>query len=134
MDYTGSCVETGPESTLTARNSAEIPSGNYRIDDQANEILRTRVVTWSVAYKRHAHLAGTDCLLSPMSQEVKMEFNPKNMPFRRLGPSGLRVPVLSLGGWLTLGQTVVGDPVKVCSVKFSSLNYVGLDKATVRKS
>ncbi|KIM82229.1 hypothetical protein PILCRDRAFT_820611 [Piloderma croceum F 1598] len=34
------------------------------------------------------------------------------MPFRRLGPSGLRVPVFSLGGWLTLGGTVVGDPVK----------------------
>ncbi|KAJ7246979.1 NADP-dependent oxidoreductase domain-containing protein [Mycena rebaudengoi] len=35
-----------------------------------------------------------------------------DMPFRRLGPSGLRVPVLSLGGWLTLGGTVNGDPVK----------------------
>jgi voltage-dependent potassium channel beta subunit len=41
-----------------------------------------------------------------------MEFDPKNMPFRRLGPSGLRVPVFSLGGWLTLGGTVLGDPVK----------------------
>lgn len=29
---------------------------------------------------------------------VKYEFDPKNMPFRRLGPSGLRVPVFSLGG------------------------------------
>ncbi|KAF8131424.1 NADP-dependent oxidoreductase domain-containing protein [Boletus edulis] len=43
---------------------------------------------------------------------VKLEFNPKNMPFRRLGPSGLRVPLFSLGGWLTLGGTVIGDPVK----------------------
>ncbi|KAG2037558.1 hypothetical protein BDR03DRAFT_1010609 [Suillus americanus] len=43
---------------------------------------------------------------------VLTEFDPKNMPFRRLGPSGLRVPVFSLGGWLTLGGTVVGDPVK----------------------
>ncbi|KAG1747679.1 NADP-dependent oxidoreductase domain-containing protein [Suillus lakei] len=43
---------------------------------------------------------------------VKTEFDPKNMSFRRLGPSGLRVPVFSLGGWLTLGGTVVGDPVK----------------------
>ncbi|KAI0800609.1 voltage-gated potassium channel beta-2 subunit [Fomes fomentarius] len=34
------------------------------------------------------------------------------MPFRRLGPSGLRVPVFSLGAWLTYGETVVGDPVK----------------------
>jgi voltage-dependent potassium channel beta subunit len=44
--------------------------------------------------------------------EVKLEFDPKNMLFRRLGPSGLRVPVFSLGGWLTLGGTVKGDPVK----------------------
>ncbi|KAH7906388.1 NADP-dependent oxidoreductase domain-containing protein [Hygrophoropsis aurantiaca] len=43
---------------------------------------------------------------------VQVEFDPKNMPFRRLGPSGLRVPVFSLGGWLTLGGTVIGDPVK----------------------
>lgn len=34
------------------------------------------------------------------------------MPFRRLGPSGLRVPLFSLGGWLTIGGTVIGDPVK----------------------
>ncbi|KDR85950.1 hypothetical protein GALMADRAFT_219011 [Galerina marginata CBS 339.88] len=46
------------------------------------------------------------------SWPVQREFDPKNMPFRRLGPSGLRVPVFSLGGWLTLGGTVVGDPVK----------------------
>ncbi|GAW08088.1 voltage-gated potassium channel beta-2 subunit [Lentinula edodes] len=39
-------------------------------------------------------------------------FDPKNMPFRRLGPSGLRVPVFSLGGWLTFGKSVVGDPCK----------------------
>ncbi|KAI0931644.1 hypothetical protein AcW2_000488 [Taiwanofungus camphoratus] len=43
---------------------------------------------------------------------VKLEYDSKGMPFRRLGPSGLRVPVFSLGGWLTLGGTVVGDPVK----------------------
>ncbi|KAI5118577.1 hypothetical protein M0805_004193 [Coniferiporia weirii] len=41
-----------------------------------------------------------------------MEYDSKNMPFRRLGPSGLRVPLFSLGGWLTLGGTVKGDPVK----------------------
>lgn len=61
-----------------------------------------------------------------------MEYDPKGMPFRRLGPSGLRVPVFSLGGCeyfvyyiynaanidiptlsgLTLGGTVKGDPVK----------------------
>ncbi|KAH8835182.1 Aldo keto reductase [Flagelloscypha sp. PMI_526] len=44
--------------------------------------------------------------------EVKQEYNPKNMIFRRLGPSGLRVPVFSYGGWLTVGGSVVGDPVK----------------------
>lgn len=45
-----------------------------------------------------------------MSQSL--EFDAKNMVFRRLGSSGLRVPVFSLGGWLTLGGTVTGDPVK----------------------
>ncbi|KZT18492.1 Aldo/keto reductase [Neolentinus lepideus HHB14362 ss-1] len=44
------------------------------------------------------------------TEQVKIEFDPKGMPFRRLGSSGLRVPVFSLGGWLTLGGTVVGDP------------------------
>ncbi|KAJ7438086.1 NADP-dependent oxidoreductase domain-containing protein [Mycena galericulata] len=39
-------------------------------------------------------------------------FETKGMPFRRLGASGLRVPLLSLGGWLTLGGSVTGDPVK----------------------
>ncbi|KAF8971881.1 NADP-dependent oxidoreductase domain-containing protein [Flammula alnicola] len=43
---------------------------------------------------------------------IQREFDPKNMPFRRLGPSGLRVPLFSLGGWLTLGGTLTGDPVK----------------------
>jgi len=47
-----------------------------------------------------------------MSTEVKVAYDPKGMPFRRLGGSGLRVPLFSLGGWLTLGGTVVGDPVK----------------------
>ncbi|KAG7439752.1 Aldo/keto reductase [Guyanagaster necrorhizus] len=46
-----------------------------------------------------------------MSQ-AQVEFDPKNMPFRRLGSSGLRVPLFSLGGWLTLGGTIIGDPVK----------------------
>ncbi|KAG9125805.1 hypothetical protein FRC07_006151 [Ceratobasidium sp. 392] len=46
------------------------------------------------------------------NSEVKLEFDPKDMQFRRLGASGLRVPVFSLGGWLTFGGTVKGDPVK----------------------
>ncbi|KAF9528126.1 voltage-gated potassium channel beta-2 subunit [Crepidotus variabilis] len=50
---------------------------------------------------------------SPLQKwPVQREFESKNMPFRRLGPSGLRVPILSLGGWLTLGGTVTGDSVK----------------------
>jgi aryl-alcohol dehydrogenase-like predicted oxidoreductase len=40
------------------------------------------------------------------------EYNSHNVPFRQLGNTGLRVPVFSLGGWLTLGGTVKGDPVK----------------------
>lgn len=49
---------------------------------------------------------------SSVMSEAQVTFDAKNMPFRRLGPSGLRVPLFSLGGWLTLGETVVGDPVK----------------------
>ncbi|PWN46947.1 putative potassium channel beta subunit protein [Violaceomyces palustris] len=36
-------------------------------------------------------------------------YDPKNMIFRRLGPSGLRVSLFSLGGWLTYGGTVNAD-------------------------
>ncbi|EDR04450.1 uncharacterized protein LACBIDRAFT_252565 [Laccaria bicolor S238N-H82] len=43
---------------------------------------------------------------------VQPEYDPKDMPFRRLGSSGLRVPLFSLGGWLTFGGTLFGDPVK----------------------
>ncbi|KZT01413.1 Aldo/keto reductase [Laetiporus sulphureus 93-53] len=46
-----------------------------------------------------------------MSTEVKVEYDAKGMPFRRLGPSGLRVPLFSLGSWLTLGGSVRGDSV-----------------------
>ncbi|KII93089.1 hypothetical protein PLICRDRAFT_379385 [Plicaturopsis crispa FD-325 SS-3] len=47
-----------------------------------------------------------------MSETGTVDFDPKNMVFRRLGSSGLRVPLFSIGGWLTVGETVVGDPVK----------------------
>ncbi|KAJ3843288.1 voltage-gated potassium channel beta-2 subunit [Lentinula raphanica] len=47
-----------------------------------------------------------------LQQDVKVEYDPKGMPFRRLGPSGLRVPLFSLGGWLTIGGSIKGDPVK----------------------
>ncbi|KAJ7474883.1 NADP-dependent oxidoreductase domain-containing protein [Mycena latifolia] len=47
-----------------------------------------------------------------MTQDNHPQYSTNGMPFRRLGPSGLRVPLFSLGGWLTIGGSVVGDPVK----------------------
>ena len=73
---------------------------------------------------------------------MSLVYDPKGMPFRRLGPSGLRVPVFSLGGCecsrvvvhavrtltrmlgivvlcfvgLTLGESVTGTSVKVLSM------------------
>jgi len=37
--------------------------------------------------------------------EVQSKFDPKDMIFRHLGPTGLKVSVFSLGGWLTYGGT-----------------------------
>lgn len=34
---------------------------------------------------------------------VRSVFDPKDMVFRHLGPTGLKVSVFSLGGWLTYG-------------------------------
>ena len=45
---------------------------------------------------------------------VESKFDPKDMVFRHLGPSGLKVSVLSLGGWLTYGGTQKGNIVKDC--------------------
>lgn len=45
---------------------------------------------------------------------AKSMFDPKDMQFRHLGPTGLKVSVLSLGGWLTYGGTQKGDIVKQC--------------------
>lgn len=39
-------------------------------------------------------------------------FDPKNMPFRRLGSTGLRIPLFSIGSWLTIGAKVGTDPAK----------------------
>ncbi|KAJ7266408.1 Aldo keto reductase [Mycena haematopus] len=47
-----------------------------------------------------------------MSSKEYPPYDTKGMPFRRLGNAGIRVPLLSLGGWLTLGGSVTGDPVK----------------------
>jgi len=45
---------------------------------------------------------------------VRTAFDPKNMIFRHLGPTGLKVSIFSYGGWLTLGGTQKGDIVKEC--------------------
>ncbi|KJX97312.1 voltage-gated potassium channel beta-2 subunit like protein [Zymoseptoria brevis] len=45
---------------------------------------------------------------------VQSKFDPKDMEFRHLGPSGLKVSVFSLGGWLTYGGTQKGSDVKEC--------------------
>ena len=45
---------------------------------------------------------------------VESAFDPKDMVFRHLGPTGLKVSVFSLGGWLTYGGTQKGDIVKEC--------------------
>lgn len=49
--------------------------------------------------------------MSTGSQHPEFKVNEK-MQYRRLGPSGVRVSNLSIGGWLTIGGTVKGDPVK----------------------
>ncbi|KAI0838809.1 Aldo/keto reductase [Hypoxylon sp. FL0890] len=45
---------------------------------------------------------------------VKSAYDPKDMQFRHLGPTGLKVSVFSLGGWLTYGGTEKGEIVKKC--------------------
>jgi aryl-alcohol dehydrogenase-like predicted oxidoreductase len=45
---------------------------------------------------------------------LKTAFDPANMIFRHLGPTGLKVSALSLGGWLTYGGTQKGSIVKDC--------------------
>ncbi|KAI5211125.1 Aldo/keto reductase [Aureobasidium subglaciale] len=48
---------------------------------------------------------------------VESKFDPKDMVFRHLGPTGLKVSIFSLGGWLTYGGTQKGDIVKECIQK-----------------
>ncbi|KAI1082095.1 Aldo/keto reductase [Whalleya microplaca] len=45
---------------------------------------------------------------------VKSAYDSRDMQFRHLGPTGLKVSVLSLGGWLTYGGTEKGEIVKKC--------------------
>lgn len=43
---------------------------------------------------------------------VRTVYEPKDMQFRYLGNTGLKVSVFSLGGWLTYGKTQKGSIVK----------------------
>ncbi|KAI0008121.1 Aldo/keto reductase [Xylariaceae sp. FL0662B] len=45
---------------------------------------------------------------------VQTAYDPKDMQFRNLGSTGLKVSVLSLGSWLTYGGTEKGEIVKNC--------------------
>ncbi|KAG8751274.1 hypothetical protein FRC11_009540 [Ceratobasidium sp. 423] len=59
------------------------------------------------------------------NSEVQVEYDPKDMQFHKLGNAGLRVPVFSLGGWLTFGGTVKEDPVKAI-VKLAFENGINM--------
>lgn len=95
-------IDDGPDLVTAARCSNE-PIGFFKYSHAALKAYSSCSTTFIFNISRVTMASGAD---------VKVEFDPKNMPFRRLGPSGLRVPVFSLGGWLTLGGTVIGDPVK----------------------
>ncbi|KAL9102482.1 MAG: hypothetical protein Q9163_002382 [Psora crenata] len=45
---------------------------------------------------------------------VESKYDPKDMVFRHLGSTGLKVSIFSLGGWLTYGGTQKGNAVKEC--------------------
>lgn len=51
--------------------------------------------------------------LTTMAQPtVRTAYAPKEMQFRYLGNTGLKVSVFALGGWLTYGKTQKGSIVK----------------------
>ncbi|BEJ13707.1 hypothetical protein CspHIS471_0308810 [Cutaneotrichosporon sp. HIS471] len=58
-------------------------------------------------------------------------FEPKNMIYRNLGDTGLRVPVFSYGGWLTVGGTQKGDVVKDLMQKAFDLGINMFDNAEI---
>lgn len=60
------------------------------------------------------HFSSYQSLNNTDTMAVKSMYDPKNMIFRHLGPTGLKVSVLSLGGWLTYGGTQKGNIVKEC--------------------
>ncbi|PVG02613.1 putative potassium channel beta subunit protein [Serendipita vermifera] len=68
--------------------------------------------------------------MSSEQQYYEFKVNDK-IEYRRLGPSGLRVSQVSLGGWLTLGGTVKGDPVKdiVKTALDNGINFIDTAEA-----
>src|ERR1700761_8507714 len=71
-------------------------------------------LTLSTHLLRARHLARKYPGRSIVTMPVKTAFDPKDMKFRHLGPTGLKVSLLSLGGWLTYGGTQKGSIVKDC--------------------
>ncbi|KAK6343795.1 hypothetical protein TWF696_007457 [Orbilia brochopaga] len=57
----------------------------------------------------HRSIVTMASSLSPVSA-----FDPKDMEFRYLGPTGLKVSLFSLGGWMSYGKHVTGNPVAEC--------------------
>merc|ERR1712093_203362 len=62
----------------------------------------------------NAHLSITQSrhTISTMSVDNAVSYDPKNMQFKNLGRTGLKVSVFSYGGWLTVGGTQRNDAVK----------------------
>lgn len=78
-------------------------------------IHTTAAATSSTAVHHHSPINSRSRLYSTanMAQPtVRSAYDPKNMKFRYLGPTGLQVSVFSLGGWLTYGGTQKGSIVK----------------------
>ncbi|EJT49349.1 voltage-gated potassium channel beta-2 subunit [Trichosporon asahii var. asahii CBS 2479] len=65
------------------------------------------------------------------AEKETVAFEPKGMLYRNLGESGLRVPVFSYGGWLTVGGTQKGDQVKELMQKAWDLGINMFDNAEV---
>ena len=47
-----------------------------------------------------------------MSYDAPASFQPRDMKFRNLGKTGLKVSVFSYGGWLTVGGSVAAATTK----------------------
>ncbi|KAK4705334.1 hypothetical protein P7C70_g876, partial [Phenoliferia sp. Uapishka_3] len=62
----------------------------------------------SVAYDPKVTLDSQSC---PTIRSANL-MTSQNMIFKNLGATGLKVSAFSYGGWLTVGGTVKGDPVK----------------------